>query len=70
MAAVKEEKGDTSRVDLQQAMFDELRDIGHRVKDISERLVKMEKKVGQVVTDLHTIHQDSQSSNRCVSIPL
>lgn len=82
MAAVQED--DSSRdntnpgMDLQQAMFDELRSISKAVKDIGERMEQMERKFGQVVTDIHTIHQLQRTytsrltviEQMCVDAPL
>ena len=80
MAAVADEGKDNTSpgMDLQQAMFDELRDIGCRMKKLGEHMEKLEKTVSRVVTDLHTVHQLQRTytsrlaviEQMCVDTPL
>lgn len=53
-----EEKESTNPgMDLQQAILDELRNIGTELKEVTRRIEHLEERVEQVVTDLNTIHQ-------------
>jgi len=55
-----EKRGDTDRVDIQQAIFDELCRVRNDLKSIeqriNERIDKLEERTGQIVTDLHIVH--------------